>query len=166
MRIDTLQDLPLTTVLALDVVAMHPPLAMQIRMMALLLGVLVGGWSSVFACRGLTRSRLVRDFTYTSALPVPEALNASDGMARFHILVPAVLEAAGHRAGQPGMLSCRFRELGDLIRIAGDIAVREEATLVEACHVQMDLKRSRPIEEQIALSRQGVPLSPLLLGEG
>ncbi len=34
---------PLTAVLALDVVAMHPPLAVQIRMMALLLGVLVGG---------------------------------------------------------------------------------------------------------------------------
>ena len=77
-----------------------------------------------------------------------------------------VLEAAGHRAGQPGMLSCRFRELGGLIRIAGDIAVREGATLVEACHVQMALKWSRPIEEQIALSRQGVPLSPLPPGEG
>ena len=34
---------PLTAVLGLDVVAMHPPLAVQMRMMALLLGVLVGG---------------------------------------------------------------------------------------------------------------------------
>jgi len=34
---------PLTAVLGLDVLAMHPPLVVQIRMMALLLGVLVGG---------------------------------------------------------------------------------------------------------------------------
>ena len=80
--------------------------------------------------------------------------------------VQAVLAAAAHRAGQPGLLSCRFRELGGLIRIAGDSAVREGAALVEACHVQMALKWNRPIEEQIALLRQGVPLSPLPLGEG
>lgn len=34
---------PLTTVLGLDVVALHPPMAVKLRMMALLLGVLVGG---------------------------------------------------------------------------------------------------------------------------
>ena len=34
---------PLAAVLDLDVVAMHPPLAVQIRMMGILLGVLVGG---------------------------------------------------------------------------------------------------------------------------
>ena len=33
---------PPTAVLSVDVVALHPPLAIQIRMMALLLGVLVG----------------------------------------------------------------------------------------------------------------------------
>lgn len=66
--------------------------------------------------------------------------------------VQAVLAAARHRAGQPGKLSCRFRELGGLIRIAGDIAVREGAALVDACHVQMALRWSLPIEEQIALS--------------
>jgi len=35
--------LPLTAVLSLDVVALHPPLAVQIRMMAILLGILVAG---------------------------------------------------------------------------------------------------------------------------
>jgi len=69
--------------------------------------------------------------------------------------VQAVLAAAGQRAGQPGKLSCHFRELGGLIRIAGDIAVREGATLVEACHVHMARKWSRPIEEQMALSLPG-----------
>jgi predicted ATP-dependent protease len=62
------------------------------------------------------------------------------------------------------MLSCRFRELGGLIRIAGDIAVREGVALVDACHVQMALQWSLPIEEQIALARQGS--SPLPQGEG
>ncbi len=74
--------------------------------------------------------------------------------------VQAVLEAASQRAGQPGMLSCRFRELGGLVRIAGDIAVREGATLAEACHVQMALKWSLPIEEQIALSHPCPSPSP------
>jgi Lon-like ATP-dependent protease len=69
--------------------------------------------------------------------------------------VQAVLAAASQRAGQPGKLSCRFRELGGLIRIAGDIAVRQSAPLVEACHVHMARKWSLPIEEQIALSGHG-----------
>jgi ATP-dependent Lon protease len=65
--------------------------------------------------------------------------------------VQAVIAAARQRAGQQGKLSCRFRELGGLIRIAGDIAVRDAATLVEACHVRMALPWSLPIEEQIGL---------------
>ena len=75
-----------------------------------------------------------------------------------HFSVPgvqAVLAVAGQRAGQPGKLSCHFRELGGLIRIAGDIAVREGATLVEACHVHMARQWSLPIEEQMALSLPG-----------
>lgn len=64
--------------------------------------------------------------------------------------VQAVIEAARDRAGQPGKLSCRFRELGGLIRIAGDLAVYEGAPLVEACHVQRALPWSLPIEEQIS----------------
>jgi Lon-like ATP-dependent protease len=71
--------------------------------------------------------------------------------------VQAVLAAARQRAGQPGKLSCHFRELGGLIRIAGDIAVREGAPLVEACHVQMALRWSRPVEEQIALAEHDCP---------
>ena len=65
--------------------------------------------------------------------------------------VEAVIEAARQRAGQPGTLGCRFRDLGGLIRIAGDIAVREAAPLVEACHVHMALPWSLPIEAQIGL---------------
>ena len=68
--------------------------------------------------------------------------------------VQALLAAARQRAAQPGKLSCRFRELGGLIRIAGDIAIRQGASLVEADHVQMALPWSLPIEEQIALAHQ------------
>ncbi|MGE3540885.1 MAG: sigma 54-interacting transcriptional regulator [Candidatus Tectimicrobiota bacterium] len=75
--------------------------------------------------------------------------------------VQAVLAAARQRAGQPGKLSCRFRELGGLIRIAGDIAVREGAPLVDACHVHLALPWSLPIEEQMALAQQpGRPGAP------
>ena len=62
--------------------------------------------------------------------------------------VQAVLEAASQRAGQPGTLSCHFRELGGLIRIAGDIAVREDATLVEAGHVRMALSGVAPLKNR------------------
>jgi Lon-like ATP-dependent protease len=68
--------------------------------------------------------------------------------------VQAVIEAARQRSGHPGRLSCRFRELGGLIRIAGDIATREGAQLITAAHVQKALHWSLPIEEQIAQQRR------------
>jgi Lon-like ATP-dependent protease len=64
--------------------------------------------------------------------------------------VDAVIDAARQRAGQPGILSCRFRELGGLIRTAGDIATQEGAPLIEAQHVHQALRWSLPIEKQIA----------------
>jgi Lon-like ATP-dependent protease len=66
--------------------------------------------------------------------------------------VQAVIGVARCRAGTPGQLSCRFRELGGLIRVAGDIAVQEGAALVDASHVQRALRWSVPIEEQMALA--------------
>src|SRR5438128_9582174 len=46
-------------------------------------------------------------------------------------------------------LSVRLRELGGLIRSAGDIAVTEQAKRIEADHVQRAIKVSRSIEDQI-----------------
>src|SRR3989475_2907929 len=46
-------------------------------------------------------------------------------------------------------LSLRLRELGGLIRSAGDIAVTEQAKRIEADHVQRAIKVSRSIEDQI-----------------
>lgn len=66
--------------------------------------------------------------------------------------VAAVIDAARQRAGEPGKLSCRFRELGGLIRIAGDLAVQEGDPLIEVHHIHRAAKWSRPIEEQIALA--------------
>ncbi|MBM3225510.1 MAG: ATP-dependent protease LonB, partial [Candidatus Tectomicrobia bacterium] len=68
--------------------------------------------------------------------------------------VQAILAAARQRAGQPGKLSCRFRELGGLIRIAGDVAVHAGAPLVQACHVHTALRWSLPIEEQMTITKE------------
>ena len=46
-------------------------------------------------------------------------------------------------------LTLRLRELGGLIRTAGDIAIRKELDLIEPEHVKEALKRSKSIEEQI-----------------
>ncbi len=67
--------------------------------------------------------------------------------------VMVIIEEAKKRAkvvdGNDKSLTLRLRELGGLIRAAGDIAVVEEATLIEARHIKEALRRARPVEEQI-----------------
>jgi ATP-dependent Lon protease len=46
-------------------------------------------------------------------------------------------------------LTLRLRELGGLIRAAGDIAVLEKAEQINARHIKDALRRARPVEEQI-----------------
>ena len=46
-------------------------------------------------------------------------------------------------------LTLRLRELGGLIRAAGDLAITEEAKYIEGKHIRDALKRARPVEEQI-----------------
>ncbi len=46
-------------------------------------------------------------------------------------------------------LTLRLRELGGLIRAAGDVAIVEGAVLIEAKHIKEALRRARPVEEQI-----------------
>ncbi|MCL2608025.1 MAG: ATP-binding protein [Methanomassiliicoccaceae archaeon] len=50
---------------------------------------------------------------------------------------------------QPAGLTLRLRELGGLIRAAGDIAVMEGAEFIDVDHIKRAIKRSRPVEEQI-----------------
>jgi ATP-dependent Lon protease len=50
---------------------------------------------------------------------------------------------------QMNSLTLRMRELGGLIRSAGDLAVIAEEELIERKHIEAAIKRSRTIEEQI-----------------
>ena len=67
--------------------------------------------------------------------------------------VALVIEEARKRAktidNMDKSLTLRLRELGGLIRAAGDVAVLEEAPLIEASHIKEALRRARPVEEQI-----------------
>ncbi len=64
--------------------------------------------------------------------------------------VDAVLEEARLRSGRPDQFTVRLRELGGLIRAAGDLAVVEGAPLVQAHHVLAAHNNTQTLEEQIA----------------
>ncbi len=51
--------------------------------------------------------------------------------------------------GQLNSLTLRLRELGGLIRAAGDIAVMEGSEFITEDHIKRALKRSKPAEDQI-----------------
>ncbi len=66
--------------------------------------------------------------------------------------VEKIIEEGRRRAkedGQKNSLTLRLRELGGLIRAAGDIAVMEDAELITGDHIERALRRSRGAEEQI-----------------
>src|SRR3989449_712976 len=68
-------------------------------------------------------------------------------------LLTAVLEIlreAQRRAGRRGQLTLRLRELGGLIRVAGDIAQEEASPLVTAKHVLNAKRIARSLEQQVA----------------
>ncbi len=61
-----------------------------------------------------------------------------------------ILREAQRRAGRRGQLTLRLRELGGLIRVAGDIAQEQGAPLVTAAHVMQGKKIARSLEQQVA----------------
>ncbi len=61
-----------------------------------------------------------------------------------------IIEEARHRAARPGRLTTRLRELGGLVRIAGDLAVQDGQPWVQAHHVQIAQGFATSIEEQEA----------------
>ncbi len=67
--------------------------------------------------------------------------------------VRIIIDEAHRRAkaldNQDKSLTLRLRELGGLIRSAGDIAVTETSDVIEADHVKRAIKIARTIEEQI-----------------
>ena len=64
--------------------------------------------------------------------------------------VAIILREAQRRAGRRGKLSLRLRELGGLVRIAGDIAMEEGAPLTTAAHVLGARNIAKPLEQQVA----------------
>lgn len=70
-----------------------------------------------------------------------------------HFTKKAVLEVikeARRRAGRKGYLSLRLRDLGGLIRVAGDIAKEEGSKYVTEKHVIKAKKKAGTLEQQIA----------------
>jgi ATP-dependent Lon protease len=67
--------------------------------------------------------------------------------------VSIIVEEAKKRAkvidNRDRALTLRLRELGGLIRAAGDLAIVEKARYIEGKHIRDALKRARPVEEQI-----------------
>jgi Lon-like ATP-dependent protease len=64
--------------------------------------------------------------------------------------VEYIIEEAKRRANRKSHLSLRFRELGGIIRAAGDVAVEENAKLVTKEHILKAKQKARSLEEQIA----------------
>ncbi len=61
-----------------------------------------------------------------------------------------VIKEAQKRSGRRGKLTLRLREMGGLIRVAGDIAISEGATIVTSKHVIRARSLSKPLEQQVA----------------
>lgn len=64
--------------------------------------------------------------------------------------VAEIIHEAQRRAGRRGQLSLRLRELGGLIRVAGDIAHEEDANIVSQKHVLKAKQIARTLEQQVA----------------
>jgi Lon-like ATP-dependent protease len=64
--------------------------------------------------------------------------------------VAEILREGQRRAGRRGRLTLRLRELGGLVRTAGDIAYEEKATIVTQAHVLKAKSIARSLEQQVA----------------
>ena len=63
--------------------------------------------------------------------------------------VAEIIREAQRRSGRRGMLTLRLRELGGLVRVAGDIATEKSAPVVDAQHVMDAKKIARSLEQQV-----------------
>ena len=64
--------------------------------------------------------------------------------------ISLVLKEAQRRSGRRGKLSLRLRELGGLVRIAGDLAAEDGSTLTHSKHVVRARAIAKPLEQQVA----------------
>ena len=63
--------------------------------------------------------------------------------------VAEIIREAQRRAGRRGMLTLRLRELGGLVRVAGDVATERSAPAVESKHVLEAKTIARSLEQQV-----------------
>ena len=63
--------------------------------------------------------------------------------------VDSIIAQAAKRANKPNHLSLRLRELGGLVRAAGDLAVAQGQSLVQPEHVTAALAITKSLEEQL-----------------
>ncbi|MBI4159163.1 ATP-dependent protease LonB [Candidatus Woesearchaeota archaeon] len=61
-----------------------------------------------------------------------------------------ITEEARKRSTRAGKITLRLRELGGLVRAAGDIAISENLKLVEPVHIEKAKRLARTLEQQIA----------------
>jgi len=61
-----------------------------------------------------------------------------------------IINEAKRRASKKGRLTLRLRELGGLVRSAGDLAIEEKAPLVKPIHLERAKQVARGLEQQIA----------------
>ena len=95
------------------------------------------------------RRRLVRFV----ALELRNEMKKDSGKSIPHFdkgAIGLVLKEAQRRSGRRGKLSLRLRELGGLVRIAGDLAAEENASMVLAEHVVRARAIAKPLEQQVA----------------
>ena len=95
------------------------------------------------------RRRLIRFI----AQEVRNEKNKKTGNAIPHFdrsAVEIILRESQRRAGRRGKLTLRLRELGGLVRIAGDLACEENATITTGKHVLGARRIARPLEQQVA----------------
>ena len=64
--------------------------------------------------------------------------------------VLSILEESRKRAGRSGKLTLRLRELGGLIRAAGDLALEEKSKYVLPIHIEKAKSLARTLEQQMA----------------
>ncbi|MCZ7402648.1 MAG: ATP-dependent protease LonB, partial [Candidatus Methanoperedens sp.] len=64
--------------------------------------------------------------------------------------VEEIIREARRRAGRKGHLTLKLRDLGGLVRVAGDIAHGENAPLTTAVHVLKAKSIARSVEQQLA----------------
>ena len=64
--------------------------------------------------------------------------------------IDEIIREARRRSNRKGHLTLKLRDMGGLIRVAGDIARQEGATLTTAAHVTTAKKTARSIEDQVS----------------